>query len=163
MFCENCGTDIPEGGVFCPNCGARQSDKAPQAQPSQAPQQPAQADRQTDGQDIPQEDLPSPEELAQMGKNVKRLLVIALVVVAVAVVVYLVSSAVRTANLVSTYGSQSAEVVSGASSSGNTNSSSSASTDASGKSDSLGSPWDTAAQTDDSRSSSSSSGNGKNA
>ena len=23
MFCENCGTRIPDGGVFCPNCGHR--------------------------------------------------------------------------------------------------------------------------------------------
>ena len=163
MFCENCGTDIPEGGVFCPNCGARQSAQAPQSQPSNTPQRTAQADWQTDGQDIPEEDLPSPEELAKMGKNAKRLLVIALVVVAVAVVVYLVSSAVRTANLVSTYGSQSAEVVSSASASSAEDASSSGSANTSEKSGAKGSPWDTATQTGDAQGSSNNSGDGKSA
>lgn len=34
MFCPNCGTQLPDGSVFCSNCGAKL------AAPQQAPQQP---------------------------------------------------------------------------------------------------------------------------
>ena len=38
MFCENCGTQIPDQSAFCPNCGTPVTQKAPEAS---APMQPA--------------------------------------------------------------------------------------------------------------------------
>ena len=34
MFCPNCGTQIPEGAVFCPSCGARAAQPVAPVQPS---------------------------------------------------------------------------------------------------------------------------------
>lgn len=36
MFCSNCGSQIPEGSAFCPNCGTR-SGAAPESTAAQAP------------------------------------------------------------------------------------------------------------------------------
>lgn len=38
MYCRNCGKELPEGGKFCPSCGAAQAD-APKA--ASAPDKPA--------------------------------------------------------------------------------------------------------------------------
>ena len=40
MFCSECGTQIPEGSVFCPGCGKRLTAARQSAQPAQA-QEPA--------------------------------------------------------------------------------------------------------------------------
>ena len=39
MFCGRCGTPIPEGGLFCPRCGAKAEVPA-QPDPIPAPQVP---------------------------------------------------------------------------------------------------------------------------
>ena len=31
MFCSNCGSRLPDGGKFCPNCGASAENPAPSA------------------------------------------------------------------------------------------------------------------------------------
>lgn len=50
MFCKNCGQQLAEGAVFCPNCGAAvQAEAQPvqaEAQPVQAEAQPVQAAQQ---------------------------------------------------------------------------------------------------------------------
>ena len=39
MFCHNCGANLPEGTVFCGNCGARQNAQQRAASQQQAPVQ----------------------------------------------------------------------------------------------------------------------------
>ncbi len=36
MFCKNCGSEIQEGGSFCPRCGAAQNDSVQSPQNAQA-------------------------------------------------------------------------------------------------------------------------------
>jgi hypothetical protein len=57
MFCPQCGTNLPDGARFCPNCGATVA--APTQQASAAPAQPAPAQPQT-----PQYQAPSPPQFA---------------------------------------------------------------------------------------------------
>ncbi len=40
MFCESCGSPVPDGQSFCPNCGAPVTQAAPAAQPVQPVSQP---------------------------------------------------------------------------------------------------------------------------
>ena len=40
MFCESCGSSVPDGQAFCSNCGARVTQAAPQAAPAQPVYQP---------------------------------------------------------------------------------------------------------------------------
>lgn len=40
MKCVSCGADVPEGGHFCPACGARQGFPAPLTPPPQEPEVP---------------------------------------------------------------------------------------------------------------------------
>ena len=69
MFCASCGTQLPEGVSFCPNCGARvaaqtpvqpqpapqyRSEPAPQAQPYVQPQPAPQAQPYVQPQPAPQ-------------------------------------------------------------------------------------------------------------
>ena len=69
MFCASCGTQLPEGVSFCPNCGARvaaqtpvqpqpapqyRSEPAPQAQPYVQPQPVPQAQPYVQPQPVPQ-------------------------------------------------------------------------------------------------------------
>ncbi|MCR4596559.1 MAG: zinc ribbon domain-containing protein [Lachnospiraceae bacterium] len=79
MKCSNCGADIPEGGMFCVNCGA----KAEEAQ--QTPQQPVQ-------NDIPgpvSADYSVATSKPKSGINIGRIVVIAAVVLVLCLAVLL--------------------------------------------------------------------------
>ena len=61
MFCGNCGTNVPEGYAFCPNCGAKMITKAaeaPKAEPQPVYAQPYEAYSQPAAQAYP---APQPE------------------------------------------------------------------------------------------------------
>ena len=37
MFCRKCGSNLPDGTNFCPNCGAQTNEPTPVQQPSITP------------------------------------------------------------------------------------------------------------------------------
>ena len=68
MNCQNCGTPIPDGTRFCPNCGAEQT--APQA-PQEAAPAPQPAPQEAPAyQPAPQETAPAPVFCARCGNPV---------------------------------------------------------------------------------------------
>ncbi len=48
-YCQSCGSQVPEGTTFCPNCGAKMEAGATQNQQAQQPQQPQQPNPQYAG------------------------------------------------------------------------------------------------------------------
>ncbi|MCR5580181.1 MAG: zinc ribbon domain-containing protein [Pseudobutyrivibrio sp.] len=72
MFCENCGTQLEDGAVFCTNCGAKQS--APEVAPGFTPEQGA---------------APAAPKIS-LGERIKKVPVIAWIIIAVVIVAAIV-------------------------------------------------------------------------
>ncbi len=60
MFCENCGTEIPENSKFCPSCGAKVEDAAPADTESSEPEKEAAATETPPRQEPVQKAAPAP-------------------------------------------------------------------------------------------------------